>query len=253
MFLKSDRIGEVNENKYGSEMQIEEYHGALDVWVRFDTGNLEHTTYYNFINGKVRSLYDSTVCEVGYIGKGKYKPSENGKATKAYSTWAAMLNRAYSEKYHSRNPSYKGVTVCKEWWNFQVFAEWFENNYYQIENEEMSMDKDILVKGNKLYSPDTCVFVPHRINVLFIARTRARGKLPVGVAFNKVAKRYQSQCANANSEIVPLGHYDTPEEAFLAYKIHKERVIKDVADEYKDKIPSRLYNALINWMIEIDD
>ncbi|MFP5111845.1 hypothetical protein ACSU64_05635 [Bacillaceae bacterium C204] len=251
--MKASRIGKVNTNNYGSEMVIEEYHSAMDVIVMFDTGNLVRTTYERFKNGSVRNPYDPTVCEVGFIGEGIHKASKNGKLTRAYVTWNSMLNRAYSKKYHDRNPSYKDVTVCREWWNFQNFAEWFYNNYYKVDNEPMSIDKDILVKGNKIYSPDTCVFVPERINSLVVKCNGSRGKLPVGVTFNKGNNKYQAQCANGKGEVIPLGHFDTSEEAFFIYKECKENVIKEVADEYKGKIPERLHLTLINWKIEIDD
>jgi hypothetical protein len=251
--MKAYRIGEINHNLYGSEMVIEEYHSASDVIVLFDTGNLVHTSYARFKNGNVKNPFDPRVCEVGYLGEGIHKASENGKATRVYATWNSMLNRAYNKKYHDRQPTYKDVTVCREWHCFQNFADWYVENYYQIDGEIMSMDKDILVKGNKLYSPETCVFVPERLNSLIVKCDGSRGELPVGVAFNKQHKKYQSQCSNGKGEIITLGRYDTPDEAFLAYKIHKERVIKDVANEYKGKIPKKLYDVLINWKVEIDD
>lgn len=251
--IKLSRIGEINTNDYGSEMVIEDYHGSTDVWVMFDSGNLVHTTYNNFKNGKVKNPYDATVCEVGFLGEGIHKLRVNGKMTRAYVTWNSMLNRAYSKKFHDRQPTYKDVIVCRDWWNFQIFAGWFHENFYQIENEIMSLDKDILVKGNKIYSPNTCVFVPERINTLIVNCNGRRGELPVGVAFNKVTKRYQAQCSNGKGDIIPLGLFDTPEEAFLAYKTYKEELIKVVANEYKDKLPERLCKALINWEVEIDD
>lgn len=251
--MEKNRIGMVNTNNYGSEMVIEEYRSSSDVIVMFDTGNSVHTTYKKFKNGNVRNPYDQTVCEVGYLGEGIHKVSKNGKLTKVYQVWSSMLHRAYDEKCHERQPTYKQVSVCREWWNFQVFADWFVDNYYRIDGERMSIDKDILVKGNKIYSPETCCFVPHSINTLFVKCDNSRGSLPIGVTLNKGNNKYQAQCADNNGEIIRLGHHSTPEEAFNAYKGCKENIIKEVANDYKDKIPDKLYQALINWTIQIDD
>jgi hypothetical protein len=253
--MKKGRVGEVSFNNFcGSTMVLEEYRSSMDVTVRFvETGNSVNATYHRFLNGNIRNPYDQTVCEVGYVGEGIHKVSENGKLTKVYQVWNSMIHRAYDEKYHKRQPTYKDVTVCEEWWNFQVFADWFQENYYQIDNEIMSIDKDILIKGNKVYSPETCVFVPERINTLIIKCNGSRGKYPVGTTYNKVNKKYQAQCANGKGEIIPLGLHETPEAAFFAYKQFKENVIKEVANEYKGKIPDNLYHTLYNWKIEIDD
>ena len=86
-----------------------------------------------------------------------------------------MLRRCYDEKLHKKYPTYIDCKVCEEWLNFQNFAKWYYNNYYEIENEKICLDKDILHKGNKIYSPDNCVFVPNNINVLFVKSDKSRG------------------------------------------------------------------------------
>lgn len=116
----------------------------------------------------------------------------------------------------------------------------------------MELDKDILVKGNKIYSPDTCVFVPQRINTLIVGANRIRGEFPIGVYYDKQKKRYIASlsCGDRN---VKVARCKTPIEAFFEYKFYKEQHIKNVADDYKNCIPENLYNALINWNIEITD
>ena len=163
-----------------------------------------------------------------------------------------MLRRCYDSKYHDREPSYIGCEVSEDWLNFQNFAGWYYDNIYQIEDEVISLDKDILCKGNKIYSPDTCVFVPQTINSLFTKRDNHRGNYPVGVYYKKKNKKYIAQC-NVNEKQKHLGCYDKPEEAFQVYKNFKEKYIKEVAEEYKDKIPEKLYNAMITYEVEIDD
>lgn len=143
--------------------------------------------------------------------------------------------------------------MCEEWHNFQVFSKWHEENHYSIENKIMCIDKDLLQKGNKIYSPDTCVFVPQFINTLFVKRNSKRGDLPIGVTRDKKAKSYSATCNNNKGESFHLGSYNTPEEAFLAYKLYKEQVIKNVANEYKNQIPHKLYEAMMNYVVNITD
>jgi hypothetical protein len=145
-----------------------------------------------------------------------------------------------------------------EWKDFSVFKEWYDENYYTVDGYKIHLDKDILVKGNKVYSPSTCVFVPDVINTLIIKKDCNRGKYPVGVFYHKRDCKYRSQCSD--SDIVTkkrinkhIGNFDSPEEAFYAYKKFKENRIKQVAYFFKDKIPSVLYNALIEYTVDIDD
>ena len=146
--------------------------------------------------------------------------------------------------------------MCEEWCNFQNFAKWYENNYYEVESEVMNLDKDILVKHNKIYSPDTCIFVPHRINTLFIKRQNDRGESVIGT--NLYKGKYRVHCHMINpktgkSKEEYLGYYDSQEKAFEIYKYYKERNIKEVADYYKSLIPQKLYDALYDYEVEITD
>ena len=134
--------------------------------------------------------------------------------------------------------------------------EWIDENYYEIPGEEMCLDKDILCKGNKIYSRETCIFVPQRINKLFTKSDKARGKNPIGV-IELPSGNYRVQCNDENGVPVKLGTYRTKEEAFQVYKQYKEKVIKEVIDSYEGKIPephySRLKTAMYNYEVEITD
>ena len=164
-----------------------------------------------------------------------------------------MLERCYSKEKRYKNPTYEDCTVCKEWHNFQNFAKWYEENYYEIEGEKMCLDKDILVKGNKIYSPSTCILVPNRINVLFCKSDKVRGDLPIGVGLsNRIKNPYRAYCHDGE-KYMALGNYNTPKEAFQVYKLYKERLVKQVADEYKPYIPKELYEAMYRYEVEIDD
>jgi hypothetical protein len=189
-----------------------------------------------------------TVRGIGYIGEGKYLVSIKRKHTKIYITWRGLLERCYSESYHIKKPTYKDCSVHPDWHNFQVFAEWFEKNYV----EGFELDKDILIKGNKIYSPETCCFIPPEVNTLFTKSNKARGEYPIGVSFVKSIKKFISQLSIENRQI-NLGYFDTPEEAFYAYKIGKEDYIKLVGDKYKSRITEACYQALTKYKVEITD
>ena len=249
---RTDKTGETLINNFGSTMIITKYrkHGDIDVYFPEYDWTAEHVNYANFKNGRVKCCYEPRVYNVGCVGEGKYKTwiSDKKIHTKEYEAWRCMLRRCYGSKELERNKSYKDCIVCQEWLNFQNFAEWYEKNYYEIPGEVMALDKDILFKDNKTYSPDTCVFVPQKINTLFTKCDATRGDLPIGVSYDKTQKKYEARCKSKY-----LGRYNTPEEAFQAYKQFKEAYIKKMANDYIEDIPFNLYQAMINYEVEIDD
>lgn len=253
--LASKRIGIVGNNTYGSKMEIVEYNKARDIMVRFiDHNNTVHATWGQFCKGEIRNVYDKSVYGVGYIGEGEYKSKINGKRTPQYATWRSMIARCYDEKYHEKQPTYIHCSVSPEWHNFQNFAKWYDENYYEVDNQRMELDKDILIKGNKVYSSENCVFVPKNINGLFIKCNASRGDLPIGVHFHKENNKFIARCMNGTGgNRIHLGSFTSPEEAFFAYKSYKEKLIKQIAEEHKNQIPEKLYQAMIKYRVEIDD
>ena len=253
-----DRTDETGTNNFGSKMVITKYRNALDIDVYFPQYDwiFKNATYITFKKGNIKCPYERRYYGAGYLGEGKYKVSENGKDTKCYKTWSHMLERCYNEKYKKKKPTYEDCKVCEELLNFQNFAEWDSENYYVIEGERMHLDKDILIKGNKIYSPDTCIYVPQTINSLFVKSDKIRGNTPIGVSRQK--NKFRAQCSvydfeNKNKKRKYLGSYNSPEEAFKVYKEFKENYIKEVADYYKNQIPNKLYDALYNYEVEITD
>lgn len=181
---------------------------------------------------------------VGIVGEGKYSAGAGtrNKHTKQYSTWLSMLKRCYDIKEHEVNPCYIGCKVCDEWLNLQSFGEWFDKNY--IENYQL--DKDLLVKGNKIYSPKTCCFIPQELNLLLVNSKRTRGIYPIGVSVQK--NRFISHIRIKNKHF-HLGSFKTIEKAFTSYKNAKEKDIKDRAEEYKSLIDIKPYQALLKYEI----
>jgi hypothetical protein len=188
-----------------------------------------------------------TVYSIGFIGQGRYTSKNNGKINKIYDIWIGMLKRCYSEKFHIKQSTYKNCIVDGRWYNFQVFGDWFEENY----REGFELDKDILKKGNKIYSPETCCFVPREINSLMLSCNKMRGIYPIGVSKTGNGKFKASY--RARGKQITIGRYNNTKEAFEAYKEAKENYIKEVTEEYKNKITEACYQALINYKVEITD
>lgn len=252
--LKRQRIGIIKKNTQGSLMEVVEYNSNKDVLVKFlEHGNLVHTAWNAFCKGNVKNVYDKSILEIGFIGEGEYKTCVNYEYTNQYIAWKSMIMRCYNKKHLKRNPTYKDCTVTERWHNFQNFAKWYDDNYYEVDNEKMSLDKDILFKGNKMYSPETCVFVPQFINMLFVKNDNLRGNLPIGVHFDKLREKYISRYSIGNGNTEFIGRFNSALDAFNSYKTFKEKLIKQTAKEYKDKIPSKLYEAMVQYEVSFDD
>lgn len=258
MAKKIDRIGETGTNNFGSEMIIVGYRNANDIDIYFTEYDwvAKHRQYNDFKRGQIKCPYESSIYGIGYLGEGEYKAKENGKKTRVYNTWHDMLRRCYDENNRYQNPTYIDCTASKEFYNFQNFGEWDKDNYYEIEGERIHLDKDILVKHNKIYSEETCIYVPQTINNLFVKSDNKRGESPIGTS--PLNGKYIAYCGLFNPETGKskrehLGIYNTQEEAFQVYKYYKEKNIKEVADYFKRQIPSELYQALYNYIVEIDD
>ena len=160
------------------------------------------------------------------------KETINGKYVRVwicpfYRTWTNMLERCYSEKYHQRQPTYKGCKVCDEWLIFSNFKKWME----QQDWEGKQLDKDLLVEGNKVYSPNTCIFVDHKINSFVIDRAASRGEYMIGVHWDKYANKFIAQCGNPfTSKPEYLGLFADELEAHLTWKARKHKLACQLAD-----------------------
>lgn len=256
---KNDRLGEEKINHYGSPMKIIEYNKYGDVVVEFQDEYKAkvHTNYRCFSLGLTKNPYDKTVYGVGMIGK-KYPVSINKKITKEYTAWSGILDRCFEKDYKEKHPTYIDVTCCDEWLLYENFYEWLhsqENFDKWLNGSRWNIDKDILIKGNKIYSSDTCCLVSANVNNLFIKRDMCRGKYPIGVS--KYDNGYMVYCNNPliNNKREYLGYYDTPEKAFNVYKSYKEKLIKEIAQiEYnKGNITRQCYEAMMKYEVEITD
>lgn len=176
--------------------------------------------------------------------------SANKKLKKCYKVWCNMLSRCYDDKYTKIHQTYIGCTVCEEWLSFNNFNKWFIKNNI----EGYALDKDILFKGNKIYSPETCAFIPQEINNLFEKSNRSRGKYPIGVSYHNQRKKFKSRLMVNNKE-KHLGLFVNIIDAFNAYKEAKENNIKSMAESYYSNrlISNNIYNAMLNYTVDIND
>lgn len=249
------KVGSVfKANNYG-DLVVTKYVNALNVYVRFvKTGFETKTTKQQIINGKVRDRFLPSVYGVGIIGNEVTKI--NGKHTMEYDIWGNMLERCYNSDFHERHPTYISCEASDGFKIFKCFKEWCQNqigfNCFSDESNPFVLDKDILIKGNKLYSEDMCVFIPHEINLLLIKCDSKRGEYPIGVNYLKQRNKYRAGI-RINGDRKHLGYYDSPIEAFQAYKVAKEHQIKMLANKWKDQIDFRVYKALCEYKVSIDD
>lgn len=225
----------------GDEIEIIEYFSAKNCTIKFSDGLIKKNVIYNHIKrGNIKNPYRKTISDVGYLGEGNYSANINGVTTNCYHVWRNMIHRCYSEKYQQKQPTYIGCSVDERWHNFQVFAKWYYENYV----EEFELDKDILIEGNKIYSPETCCFVPHEINGLFIKRKIKKDGTPCGV--HKHGSKFYVKI-NIEGQYKVIDFYTTPEEALNCYSFHKEKHIKEVAEKWKNQITKDVYNCLYNY------
>lgn len=242
-----DRTGEKYLTNQGYLATVINYKNQLDCDIEFESGVILYNISFKQVKkGTIKNPYHPTIYNIGYHGIGKYKSRIEGVKSKEYNAWTGMFTRCYNLKFQKKHLTYRNIIVCREWHNFQNFAKWYKENWKPW-MEGWHLDKDILVKGNKIYSPETCAFVPSEINSLFLKANTIRGKYPIGVSFNRKENMYTSSIRGYTRT------FNTIEKAFEYYKTAKEQHIKEVADKWRDKIDKRVYNIMINYKVELSD
>ena len=196
-------------------------------------------------------------------------PRTNGKRNQKtiwrcpfYDRWAAMLGRCFSNKFKTECPTYKDITCCEEWLTFSKFKSWMETQDW----EGKHLDKDLLVYQNKIYSPETCVFIDKRLNTFLVKCDKRRGIYPIGVSYrtnpkmvNPLKHPYRAVICN-RSKNINLGHYLTPEEAHKAWQKAKIKQAQDLAASQTDerivqglmRVADKIQNDLDNNLITED-
>ncbi len=162
----SKHVGGIFPTNKSGNLEITKYINANSVEVAFcDTGFETVARMTSIRNGSVKDFLRKSVFGVGFVGVGEHKVKLDGKISDSYRCWSGMLGRCYSVSESAGNPTYKDCTVHPDWHNFQTFAKWYHENYPN-DGGRYQLDKDILVEGNKIYGPETCMFVSHKANVI---------------------------------------------------------------------------------------
>ena len=173
--IPSDMIaGTIHETDNYGQLKVTEYIGYREVYIKFlSTGYETVTEAVQIRNGQIRdimlrTLYGIACSDAKSDGTNMFKV--------AHVTWSNMLRRCYDESLRHRHPTYKDCTVCDEWLRFSSFYEWFKVNY----KKGLHLDKDIKLKGNKVYSPIACAFVSQRDNTIESRAKHAKFISPCG-------------------------------------------------------------------------
>ena len=247
-----DCVGKVCKSKSSGDFKILKYNNSKNVEIQFLKTGYEAVVQLGHIkSGGVKDLHLPSVHGVGVVGT-KYPPSMSGRNTKEYNLWQSMLQRCYSDAYQKKYPTYEGCEVSDNFKSYEYFYEWCHKQI-GFSNQGWQLDKDLLIKGNKVYSESTCVFIPSEINSLLIKSTASRGDHLIGVCWNKTNKAFKAQVSKNKGEQEHLGYFKTEIEAFNAYKKAKEAFIKEQAEKWKGKIDDRAYEALMDYTVNIDD
>ena len=245
MINKEQHLGKIYSSKQYGSFIITGYEGCERVTIKFL--NTQYETVSSLNNIRIGNVRDKSAPSVfgGVVGDEVIK--SGGKYIKEYYLWRSMLRRCYDEKYTDKNSTYKGCTVAEGWRYLSNFKEWC-NNQIGFGNEGWQLDKDILIKGNKIYSEDTCCFVPQEINIIFTDRYAIKGEYPIGVYYNKTSRKYIARISKYGC-LKHIGIFTSVEEAASAYKKEKESHIKDVANIWKDALDPRAYDAMMKYSI----
>ena len=250
--VTKDCVGKVCKSLNSGDFKIVKYNDNRNVEIQFlNTGYETSVELVQVKRGNVKDRYLPSVCGVGILGA-KYPITINSILTKEYTLWCSMLKRCYSNAYKKRQPTYEGCEVSENFKSYEYFYEWC-NKQVGFNNKDWQLDKDLLTKGNKVYSENTCIFIPAEINLLLVKREALRGTHPIGVRWHKRDKAFVAKVNKNKGKQEFLGYFNTELEAFNAYKVAKESFIKEQAEKYKSQIDPRAYEALMNYEVNIDD
>ena len=251
-----DCVGKVCKSLNSGNFKILKYNNKKNVEIQFlNTGFEMVAILHNIRNGEVKDRYLPSVNGVGVIGT-KYPSKVNGVLTKEYKLWTSMLVRCYNVTYKKKYPTYEGCEVSDNFKSYEYFYEWCHKQIgfgNDGNGNPFHLDKDLLVKGNKVYSESTCVFIPSEINSLLIKSDKIRGEYLIGVYYHKRDKGFIAQVSKNKGGSEWLGCFKTELEAFKAYKQAKEYFIKEQANKWKSQIDERAYEALMNYQVDITD
>lgn len=241
------KVGQIYINRQGSEIKVLEYENSTRILV--EIGKTKYQQYVHAGNLISLNVHDNYAPSVA--GRGIFGDAVVDVKSQVYTSWAGMFKRCYT--FYEDKPrariNYEGCEVHEDFTYLPDYIDWYNN---QIVQPKWHLDKDLLVPGNKIYSPNTCVFLPRALNTFLTIRGNARGPYPIGVTYHERLDKYEARC-NRDGKIVYLGLHLNPEDAFAAYKEEKENYAKDLAKRWDGVIDSRACEALMNYRVSIED
>jgi len=246
MRARKVNVGDVFYPREGGECEVISYNNSYDVEVKFkDSGYVKSFQSSHIIRGLISDPNYPRHLGVGYVGVGCYSYIEHKEA---YMAWRGAIVRGYCNLYKKERSTYKDCTVCEEWHNFQNFAKWYTE--HECCGRGYDLDKDLLVRGNKVYSPETCTLLPNYINKLISTNYKKDSGLPIGVTMCKNGK-FKVRLNNREGNRY-LGIFTDLEAAANAYAKEKEECVRKEAERLKGTIDDMTYLALIKWSVYKD-
>lgn len=231
-------------NNYG-HYEILRILGKGRILIRFvSTGYIKSVWRKHAISGGIKDPYYPIVAGVGFIGEGRYRARVHNKV---YDVWRDMLRRCYKPTIGQEEKDYSGCTVCKHWHNFQNFAKWCEGRY----GRGLQLDKDLLVLGNREYSPQSCTFIPQRVNSFFT------GGLKRGIYYSNKNNVWIAQCQDGefcttgNKKQTYLGQFKDEQKALEVYKAFKIEKLNKLVLKHKDLLPDRMVENMYKIIEDI--
>lgn len=238
------KIGDKFSTASGACAIVISYLNNKKITIQYDSGTVQVVQGGNLKRGSIKDPLSPSLHGVGVLGIEEFKASDQ-----SYVTWSNMLRRVHSPKTGAEFEAYKDCSIDLSWLLFPNFRKWFDSQVYE---KGYHLDKDLICKGNKVYSPSTCVFVPQEINKFLTCRTNKRGEYPIGVSYKTRNMKYDAKIS-INSKTKHLGLFDSPEAAFLVYKVAKEGEAKRLAEIWKNKVDNRVVAALLAFTVDIND
>lgn len=236
--------GDVYKIRSGGEITILENDGWDKVLIRHNDehGHEAVVERSRIRKGSIKNPYEPFVVGVGYHGVGEFSARDGDRHMGVYNTWKNMIIRGYCPKYKSKMPTYDDCTVDERWHNYQTFAKWHSEQYSE---DGWQLDKDLLIKGNKIYSPEVCRMVPAEINTLFKENLPRGTDLPVGISYHGAG--YRAMVGNGTGKRLRCPTRRDLHEAMMDYRTGKIEYVQEIANKWMDKICPLVYNVLMEY------
>lgn len=239
---KAEYFGKIFPSNNFGDFKVTGYTGADAVTIEFlSTGYQTVVSTSTIRKGSIKDRLAPSVYGIGVVGE-DVRSDKEGVAERPYTVWRGMLQRCYGETTQLKQPTYAGCTVEKSFLYYPTFKAWLIKQPYY---DSLELDKDLLVKGNKVYSPDTCTMLPDEINSA-LASISQYGCCSL-IRYSRRTNCYELDLTHIQQGLEEL--YNTYKEAFSAYKVFKENQLQVLAEKWKNYISPEAYRALISYSI----